>query len=48
MAVTTIIGIAIIIMFISSLYGFLIGSLVITLGNFAILTHKYRLMNLNL
>ena len=39
---TTILGIAVILIFISNLYAFLIGSLIITFGNFEILLMKYK------
>lgn len=42
MLVVTVIGVAIILIFISNLYSFLIGSLIITFGNFEILLMKYK------
>ncbi|MBQ6511426.1 low temperature requirement protein A [Methanobrevibacter sp.] len=42
MSMATIIGIAIMLMFISNLYAFLIGSLCITFGNFEVLLTKYK------
>ena len=42
MVIVTLIGIAIILIFISNLYAFLIGSLIITFGNFEILLMKYK------
>lgn len=42
MAGVTIVGMAIILIFISNLYAFLIGSLIITFGNFEILLIKYK------
>ena len=39
---TTIVGIAVILIFISNLYAFLIGSLTITFGNFGVLLMKYK------
>ncbi len=42
MCIVTVIGVAIILIFISNLYAFLIGSLIVTLGNFKILLMKYK------
>ena len=42
MFVVTVIGISIILIFISSLYAFLIGSLIITFGNFSVLLRKQK------
>ncbi len=42
MLMVTIIGMAIILIFISNLYAFLIGSLVITFGNFSVLLRKQK------
>ena len=42
MSIITALGSAIILMFIDSFYGFLIGTLVITSGNFIVLMNKYR------
>lgn len=42
MITVTVIGIAVILIFISNLYAFLIGSLIITFGNFEILLMKYK------
>jgi low temperature requirement protein LtrA len=42
MIMVFVIGIAVILIFISSLYAFLIGSLIITFGNFIILQMKYK------
>ena len=42
MIITTIVGIAIILLFTSNLYAFLIGSLIITFGNFEILLTKHK------
>jgi len=42
MVITFILGIVIILIFISNLYAFLIGSLIITFGNFIILLMKYK------
>ena len=42
MVIVTVIGIAIIMIFISNLYAFLIGSLIITFGNFEILLMKQK------
>ena len=42
MIIVTMIGITVILLFISDLYAFLIGSLIITLGNFTILLMKYK------
>ena len=39
---TTIAGIAVILIFVSNLYAFLIGSLIITFGNFGVLLMKYK------
>ena len=39
---TTIVGIAVILIFISNLYAFLIGSLIITFGNFGVLLMKFK------
>lgn len=36
------IGMAVILMFISNLYAFIVGSLIITFGNFSILQMKYK------
>ena len=40
---TTIVGIAVILIFISNLYAFLIGILIITFGNFEVLLMKYKM-----
>ncbi|MEE0934356.1 MAG: hypothetical protein U0L42_01655 [Methanobrevibacter sp.] len=42
MIIVFVVGIAIILIFISNLYSFLIGSLVITFGNFLVLLKKYK------
>ena len=42
MLTVTMIGISIILLFLSNLYAFLIGSLIITLGNFEVLLIKYK------
>lgn len=42
MIMATVCGIAIILIFISNLYAFLIGSLIITFGNFSVLLMKYK------
>lgn len=42
MLVVTTVGVAIILIFVSNLYAFLIGSLIITFGNFEILLMKYK------
>jgi len=42
MVTVTAIGIAIMLMFIDNLYAFLIGSLIITVGNLKILLMKYK------
>lgn len=42
MSIATVCGMAVILMFISNLYAFLIGSLIITFGNFEILLMKYK------
>ncbi len=42
MSMATIMGIAIILIFISNLYAFMIGSLCITFGNFMVLLTKYK------
>ena len=42
MMAVTVIGIAVMFMFIDNLYAFLIGSLIISLGNFKILLMKYK------
>ena len=42
MVVVTVVGIAIMLMFIDNLYAFLFGSLIITLGNLKILLMKYK------
>lgn len=42
MVFATLVGISVILIFINSLYGFLIGALIITLGNFGILLRKYQ------
>lgn len=42
MVIATVVGIAIILIFISNLYAFLIGSLVITFGNFGVLYSKQK------
>ena len=42
MIVVTVVGIAIILIFISNLYAFLMGSLIITFGNFEILLMKQK------
>ena len=42
MTIVFVLGIAIILTFISNLYAFLIGSLIITFGNFSILQMKYK------
>ena len=42
MIMATILGMAIILIFISNLYAFLIGSLCITFGNFLVLLMKYK------
>jgi low temperature requirement protein LtrA len=42
MIIVFVFGIAIILIFISNLYAFLIGSLIITFGNFSILQMKYK------
>ena len=42
MVIVTMIGITVILVFISNLYAFLIGSLIITLGNFTVLLVKYK------
>lgn len=42
MAGTTVLGVAVILMFVSNLYAFLIGSLIITVGNLGILIIKYK------
>ena len=39
---TTIMGMVVILIFISNLYAFLIGSLIITFGNFGVLLMKYK------
>ena len=38
----TLVGVAVIVIFISNLYAFMIGSLIITFGNFEILLMKYK------
>ena len=42
MLMATVCGMAVILMFISNLYAFLIGSLIITFANFEILLMKYK------
>ena len=42
MILVTLVGMSVILIFINSLYGFLIGALIITLGNFGILLRKYQ------
>ena len=42
MVSVTILGMIVILAFISNLYAFLIGSLIITFGNFEILLTKYK------
>ena len=42
MIIVFVFGIVIILIFISNLYAFLIGSLIITFGNFSILHMKYK------
>jgi low temperature requirement protein LtrA len=42
MLMATVCGMAVILMFISNLYAFLIGSLIITFGNFEVLLMKYK------
>ena len=42
MIMATVVGIAIILIFISNLYAFMIGSLIITFGNFSVLLMKYK------
>lgn len=42
MIIVTVVGIAIILIFISNLYAFLLGSLIITFGNFEILLMKHK------
>ncbi len=42
MCIVTLVGVAVILIFISNLYAFLVGSLIITFGNFEILLMKYK------